>query len=230
MVEVSAGPFLRGSVPGVGLEDEHPQRTIELSAFYIDRTEVTQADYARCVDAGKCKAPVCKKDRANDWDPAARATHPVVCIEWEEARGYCAFAGKRLPTEAEWEKAARGTDGRFYPWGNDAPTCERANYYECGKKGTVPVGSYPSGASPFGAHDMAGNVWEWTADFHMAEYYVASPAKDPEGPSAGESKIVRGGAFKYGASELLSAGRTFDDPTVHFEHVGVRCAKSKDGL
>jgi formylglycine-generating enzyme required for sulfatase activity len=227
MVLVPEGPFLRGSLPGVGLEDEHPQRSIILAAFLIDVTEVTQANYARCVDAGRCVAPKCKADRATDWDPSGRATHPVVCIAWSEAKAFCEFVGKRLPTEAEWEKAARGPDGRLYPWGNDAPTCEHANYFECDRKGTEPVGSHPTGRSPYGALDMAGNVWEWTADFHLANYYVASSAKDPEGPSDGDRKVVRGGAFKYGASELLSAGRTYDAPTVHFEHVGVRCAKSR---
>ena len=226
MVLVAAGSFLRGSPPGVGLEDEHPQRTIELGAFYIDRTEVRQSDFARCVTAGACPAPHCKDDRPTDWDPTKRAEHPVVCIDWASAQAYCQWAHKRLPTEAEWEKAARGSDGRLYPWGNEAPTCERANYQECGRKDTLPAGSLPKGASPFGALDMAGNVWEWVADWHLSSYYVASPAKNPEGPFSGEARVVRGGAFKYGATELSSAGRTYDEPTIHYEHVGVRCAKS----
>lgn len=226
MALIAGGPFLRGSLPGVGLDDEHPQRSIVLATFFIDRTEVRQRDYAECVTAGACPAPRCNADRAIDWDPAARGAHPVVCIGWEEARAYCTFRGKRLPTEAEWEKAARGADGRPYPWGSAAPTCERANYEDCDHHDTLAVGSLPAGATPEGVFDLAGNVWEWVADWHMADYYDASAARDPEGPFQGEKKVVRGGAFPYGADDLLSAGRTFDLPEQHFEHVGVRCARS----
>jgi formylglycine-generating enzyme required for sulfatase activity len=220
MQDVPAGSFLRGSAAGVGLEDEHPQRTIELSGFAIDKTEVTQADYAKCVAANACTAVTC--ERAFTREDAK----PVVCVTWQQAKSYCAWAGKRLPTEAEWEKAARGTDGRSYPWGNDKPTCEHARYYSCGKGEPDPVGSHPKGASPYGALDMAGNVWEWVEDWHDAGYYATCPAKDPPGPTQGTKKVVRGGAFKYGADELLSAGRTFDKPTVTYEHVDFRCAKS----
>ncbi|MFO0613801.1 MAG: formylglycine-generating enzyme family protein [Polyangiaceae bacterium] len=225
MVLVPPGPFLRGSVEGVGLRDEHPQRKIDLDAFFIDQTEVTQAAYAKCVEAKACVTPRCKKDRPTDWDPEARAAYPVVCIDWEEARAYCSFVGKRLPTEAEWEKAARGTEGALYPWGNAEPTCDLANYSDCDRGGPAPVGSYPKNKSPYGALDMAGNVWEWVADYHLASYYNASPDKNPEGPFEGDDRVVRGGSFKYDAELLLSAERTYDEPTVHYEHIGVRCAR-----
>ena len=226
MVLVPAGRFLRGSLPDAGIADERPQRELELSAFYIDKTEVTQRAFAKCVSAGACAAPRCKEDRRTDWDPSARADHPVVCIAWADARAFCAWAGKRLPTEAEWEKAARGTDGRLYPWGNDPPTCARANYVDCQPRGTKPVGSLAAGATVYGALDMAGNVWEWVSDWHMGDYYRASPQRDPTGPFDGKEKVVRGGAFSYAADQLPSAGRVFDDPAIRYEHVGVRCAKT----
>jgi formylglycine-generating enzyme required for sulfatase activity len=225
MVLVPAGTFLRGSPEDVGLDDEHPQRAIELDAFHIDATEVTQAAYGKCVDAGTCAAPTCKKGRDAGWDPVARSRYPVVCVDWSEARAFCAFVGKRLPTEAEWEKAARGAEGAIYPWGNAEPTCELANYADCDKGGPEPVGSYPKNRSPYGALDMAGNVWEWVADWHLSAYYNASPAKNPEGPVEGKHKVVRGGSFKFSIDLLTSAERTYDDPTVRYEHIGIRCAK-----
>lgn len=224
MVRVPAGEFLRGSPPGVGLVDERPQRRIHLSTFDIDRREVTVAEYDRCVKAGTCAAPRCT---ASDQQPERRPKHPAVCIPWEQARRYCAFVGKRLPTEAEWEKAARGTDGRLFPWGNDKPTCALANYSGCQKpESTLPAGSLPKGATPYGALDLAGNVWEWVADWHHAAYYTTCPPRDPPGPFLGEKKVVRGGAFSYAASEVGSHGRTYDRPTVAYNHVGFRCARS----
>jgi formylglycine-generating enzyme required for sulfatase activity len=226
MVIVPAGPFLRGSPDGVGSSDERPQKEITMSAFYVDKTEVTQKAYAKCVEAKKCKAPQCSSDRKTDWDPDKRGDHPVVCIHWKQAKAYCEFAGKRLPTEAEWEKAARGTDGRRYPWGEDPPDCELAQYYGCNTKDTLPVGSLPKGASPYGALDMAGNVWEWIADWYDSGYYKVAPAQDPPGPKRGDEKPVRGGSWKYGKKDLDVAPRTFEEPMKAYEHVGVRCAKS----
>jgi formylglycine-generating enzyme required for sulfatase activity len=165
-VPVPAGAFLRGS--NRGEEDERPARRQRLPAFRIDRTEVTRGMYARCVQARRCP-PL---EALPDPDPAPDL--PVTGVTWAEARAYCAFAGGRLPTEAEWEKAARGTDGREFPWGNDAD-CTRANFGNYDGEGPCagvnpgrpePVGSRPSGASPFGALDMAGNVWEWVEDRH----------------------------------------------------------------
>ncbi len=228
MVRVAAGAFKRGSPAGVGLEDERPQREINLATFDIDRTEVTAAAYKKCVAAGQCTAPACESDKSDN--PETRPNHPVVCVPWAHAKKYCEWAGKRLPTEAEWEKAARGTDGRRYPWGSDEPSCKLANYSGCslsGKtKSTRAVGSLPGGASPYGALDMAGNVWEWVADWHHAEYYAICLADNPPGPHSGKYKVVRGGAYSYSDESLETHGRTYDKPTVTYEHVGFRCARS----
>lgn len=221
MVRVPEGDFLRGSPDGVGLEDEHPQRPIFLSAFDIDRTEVSVEDYGACVTAGGCEAAKCTEDGD---EPERRADHPVVCVPWAAAEKYCAWAGKRLPTEAEWEKAARGTDGAKYPWGEGEPSCARANHYDCGKE-RKPVSSHPTGKSPYGALNMAGNVYEWVADWHHRDYYAISPARNPRGPWSGAKKVVRGGAFSYGADELNAHGRTYDRPVKAYDQVGFRCAK-----
>jgi len=222
MVRVPEGWFLLGSPPSVGLEDEHPQRKVWLDDFDIDTTEVALADYQRCVAAGACVAPSCSDE---DHHAETRADHPVVCIPWEQAVAYCSWAHKRLPTEAEWEKAARGGDGRRFPWGATEPSCELANFHGCGGS-THAVGSNTAGKSPYGALDMAGNVWEWVADWHHSEYYAILPERNPPGPWSGEKKVVRGGSFSYGASELEAHGRTYDLPTIAYEHVGVRCARS----
>jgi eukaryotic-like serine/threonine-protein kinase len=165
-VLIPAGPFQQGSTRGE--EDERPARTTSLRPFTVDRTEVTRGDYARCVTARRCK-PV-PASLAGPADADARL--PVTFVSWSDAQAYCRFAGGRLLTEAEWEKAARGTDGREYPWGDEA-TCDRANWgnFEgegpCAGKNPghpVAVGQYPTGASPYGVQDLGGNVWEWVAD------------------------------------------------------------------
>jgi formylglycine-generating enzyme required for sulfatase activity len=176
-VAIPGGPFTQGSTRGE--EDERPARKVTLKAFAIDRTEVTRGDYAACVDAGRCKPSGDKTD--------GQAKLPVTGVDWTDGQAYCKFAGGRLPTEAEWEKAARGTDGREYPWGNELD-CTRANWgnFEgegpCAGKNPghpVAVGQYPSGASPYGVLDMGGNVWEWVAD-----KYDQDPGR----------RVVRGGS------------------------------------
>jgi formylglycine-generating enzyme required for sulfatase activity len=186
MVYVPEGEFLMGSPSGQGNDDEHPQHTVYLDAFWIDQTEVTNAQYRKCLEAGVCRKPVC-------WDNSDynAPDQPVVCVSWGDARTYCEWAGVRLPSEAEWEKAARGTDGRVYPWGNEAPICERANYAVCVGK-AASAGSYPAGVSPYGALDMAGNVWEWVADWYAGNYYSRSPARNPQGGAGlgGETRVT----------------------------------------
>ena len=190
MLYVPAGAFPMGSLDGVGQEDEHPQHAVTLDAFWIDRTEITNALYQTCAEAGACRV------QGMPWyDPQGRPDHPVE-VTWDNAEAYCRWVGARLPTEAEWEKAARGTDGRTYPWGSREPDCETANYltedHFCVWEGASPVASYPSGASPYGVLDMAGNVAEWVNDWYDPDYYARSPAQNPPGPGTGVSRVIQG--------------------------------------
>ena len=212
MVHVPVGEFLMGSKDDPdAADDEHPQHTVYVSEFWIDKTEATNAQYRNCVEAGACRAPTTCDLGDPTYSDLSKTDHPVVCVSWQDAKAYCEWAGKRLPTEAEWEKAARGTDGRKYPWG-DAFDCQRGNfddeteidsYVVPGGKGcdgyvrTAPVGSFASGASPYGVLDMAGNVWEWCQDWYDEDYYASSPQHDPEGPSSGSRRVVRGGSWRY---------------------------------
>ena len=194
MVYVPAGEFLMGSLPDTGNSSERPQHVVYLDSYWIDRTEVTNAQYRLCVNAGICSAPGCWKEKDFSDDD-----QPVVCVDWVQAHTYCQWAGVRLPTEAEWEKAARGLDGRTYPWGEQPPSCLYAVMNEggkgCGAEKPWPVGSKLKGASPYGALDMAGNVWEWVADWYAADYYQDSPVRNPAGPSSGLDKVLRGGSW-----------------------------------
>jgi formylglycine-generating enzyme required for sulfatase activity len=226
MVLVSAGEFTMGSPDGEGGSDEHPQHTVDLDAYYIDQYEVTVERYKRFMTQAK---------RANPgyWDQVKLrrdAKKPVVGIDWNDAQAYCEWAGKRLPTEAEWEKAARGTDKRTYPWGESKPNSSTANFgkaYEPEKayaEKLKAVGSYKRGKSPFGAYDMAGNVWEWVADWYDKDYYRNSPEKDPQGPSSGKSKVLRGGSWYSNPTRLRSADRGRGSPASRNAFDGVRCA------
>ncbi len=194
MVFVPEGPFTMGT--DSGRANEAPAHRVSLSAYFIDRTPVTNAQYRACVEAGACQPPtnLASHTRPEYYGNPAFDDYPVLYVDWSRARDYCAWAGKRLPTEAEWEKAARGQDGRLWPWG-DEPDPSRANIREEGVGDTTAVGRYPTGASPYGALDMAGQVWEWVADRYDPDYYVQSPAIDPPGPSAGVRYVLRGGSL-----------------------------------
>jgi formylglycine-generating enzyme required for sulfatase activity len=221
---------MMGCNPSVDREcrkDELPMHTVTLDAFDIDVTEVTQAQYYECVAARVCHPPTC------DWDPCkARANHPVVCIDRPDAIAYCSWKEKRLPTEAQWEKAARGTDGRKFPWGNQAIDCVYANLDGCNYPsaglGTLEVGSLPKGISPYGALDMSGNAGEWTADIYDPGYYAVSPPDNPQGPPptpAYSEWVGRGGSWRSKAVWHRTSQRDNYETTYVKNSMGTRCVK-----
>ncbi len=213
-VYIPEGEFARGDANGGS--NEKPVKTIFVSGFWLKQTEVTNAEYGRCVAGGKCSAP-----NNNSWQQSQYANHPVTDVDWSQAVAYATWAGGRLPTEAEWERACRGDDGRSYPWGNATPSSSTANFGDS-SRGTTAVGSYPAGASPYGLLDMAGNVWEWTADWYDAGYYASAPQRDPTGPSSGSGRVLRGGSFVYNATDVRCANRGWFFPDVRLVNVGFR--------
>ncbi len=232
MVHVPAGEFRMGCNKKVDKQcskDEKPYHKVHLDAFYIDKYEVTVEQYAACVRAGKCKKP--NAGGTCNWGKSDRGNHPINCVDWYQAKSYCEWTGRRLPTEAEWEKAARGTDGRKYPWGNQKATCDYAvmnenNQSGCGRGSTWPVGGKPRGASPYGAMDMAGNVWEWCADWYDEKYYRNSPNRNPKGPSSGKARVLRGGSWNGSPNGLRSSPRGRRDPDFRHDNLGFRCART----
>jgi sulfatase modifying factor 1 len=233
MVEVPGGMFEMGSTD---YPDEMPTRQVQVDTFWMDETEVTVEAYAACVDVGECSEP--STDTYCNWMVAGREDHPVNCVTWYKAEKYCGFAGegtKRLPTEAEWEKAARGTDTREYPWGDSpAPSCTHAVMDDaaaggsgCGMGSTWAVGSKPMGDSPYGAHDMAGNVGEWVADWY-ASPYDATETDNPTGPAMGTARALRGGSWaNVSFTSSFRAARRADGPPFGASNsVGFRCART----
>ena len=218
---VPAGPFVMGTDEGwAGLRPAHEVR---LEAFWIDETEVTNRRYGQCVAAGVCRPPAETTSYTRDpyFLDEAYGEYPVLHVAWQDAQTYCQWAGRTLPSEAQWEKAARGADGRLYPWGNGAPARDLLNNFEVSYlEDTVPVGSYPMGASPYGALDMAGNVWEWTSD-----WFQPYPGGDPSASdNFGEVyKVLRGGSFVDAADATT---RYPNDPGLQTHDIGFRCALS----
>jgi formylglycine-generating enzyme required for sulfatase activity len=204
-----------------GDQDEKPVHRVYLDEFYIDKYEVTNEEYSKCTSMGQCNQNI---KYTGFTDPQ----QPVVGVSWNQADAYCKWAGKRLPTEAEWEKAARGTDDRLYPWG-EGIDCTKANYGACKQDKTTQVGSYPLGASPYRTMDMGGNVWEWVADWYDKNYYQNSPSRNPQGPKSGFVHILRGGSWRYiqwGVRTTYRFRFTINS-NYNFNDVGFRCAKTQ---
>jgi formylglycine-generating enzyme required for sulfatase activity len=263
-VYVPAGEFLMGFVnsDSEAGNAEKPQHKVTLDAFWIDRTEVTNAMFAKFVTASGYKTnaekarkgyvynPTSKswKETAGaDWqhprgtgsDLAGLGQHPTVLVSWNDAAAYCAWTGRRLPTEAEWEKAARGMDGRKFPWGNQDAAGNLLNFadrnlevdwadknVDDGYQFTAPVGSYPKGVSPYGALDMAGDVWEWVADWYDEGYYASAPAQNPKGPETGQYRVLRGGSWDDRQGFVRAAVRGSVELDNGSDNVGFRCARS----
>lgn len=223
--------------------DEIPAHHLQLDAYWIDQVEVTNGMYGLCVRAGTCRPParINSDNRGDYFGNPEFQDYPVVHVAWYDANVYCQWAGRRLPSEAEWERAARGDDMRTFPWGDEPPNAHNSNSLNIAGD-TSRVGSYPLGISPFGALDMAGNVWEWVADYYDPYYYAKSPDMNPSGPSnsgLNYLRVIRGGSFQDDLLSLRIANRGYDvgpDPSAfpgqdaYYGHatvkIGFRCAQS----
>lgn len=217
-------------------DEETPQHVVYLDAYWIDQTEVTNAQYAMCIASGSCSTP--KENgslsQSSYYDNPLFATYPVIFVSWSQAAAYCTWAGRRLPTEAMWEKAARGPDGLIYPWGNTfdgvkANFCDincrdpwKDDLYDDGYVDTSPVGDYPAGASIYGAFDMAGNVYEWVADWF--EPYRRIRQENPIGPLSGSEHIIRGGSWGDDSAHIRTAVRSHVNVPESSNFIGFRCA------
>jgi len=248
MLIIPEGEFIQGSEEG--FPDEVPVRTVYLDTFYLDKLEVTNQEYRDCVEEGACDLPRrldCCTEQPGGYvhfpdyfgNPEFD-DYPVIFITWYDAHDYCEWRGARLATEAEWEKASRGTDGRTFPWGNEEPTPELINFTWPWPGGeitqrprftTSPVGSYPEGASPYGVLDLAGNVYEWVWDRYDKQYYQYAPDVNPMGPDTGDFRVTRGGSFFNQAFRNRSANRNnayIPADSFHFDG-GARCAADPPG-
>jgi formylglycine-generating enzyme len=240
MLLVPEGPFTMGSDDvGAGWHqgnpNEHPQHTVTLKSYYIDQFEVTIARYAKFLEATKHGVPP-------SWDEDAVTSagdRPVVGVDWKDANAYCVWVGERLPTEAEWEKAARGTDKRRFPWGDMQPFVDIANYNRglwvsypitlapvtSGAEGmSIRHGLKDGGKSPYGLYHMAGNAAEWVADWYDREYYAKAPKENPTGPAEGEKKVLRGGSWGDPPRSIRVTARFSADPEFRDTSIGFRCA------
>jgi len=212
---VPAGTLTMGGMDVYRESDELPVHEVKLNAFWVDQVEVTNGMYNLCVQAGSCRPPVKinSDNRLEYFGNPEFQDYPVVNVAWYDANAYCLWAGRSLPTEAQWEYAARGSDKRNFPWGDEPPNQYNSNSINL-VGDTSRVGSYPEGASPFGALDMAGNVWEWCADWFDENEYKnrKTPIKDPAGPEKGSLRVLRGGSFNFSYYDARSAGRFWDYP------------------
>ena len=223
MAFVPAGEFTMGSEKGD--PDETPVHQVYLAAYSIDKYEVSNAFYRQCVNAEVCSAPgeLGSLTRSNYYGNSQYDNYPVINVNWNMARTYCEWRGAKLPTEAQWEKAARGSNDIIYPWGNDAPNSTLLNYNE-NIGDTINVGFYAGGASPYGLYDMAGNVSEWVADWYDPNYYQKSPSSNPLGPDTGEFRVLRGGSWFSLGSHIRTSDRDEFNPSFISNYVGFRCS------
>ena len=223
MARIPAGEFIMGSEQGE--EDERPVRHIKLDGYYVDLFEVTVSEYAKCVEAHACPEP--RTGLLYNWGTKGQEGHPINGVSWDDASSYCEWVDKRLPTEAEWEKAARGLDGRTFPWGEGLDE-DRGNYWKVGSEGTVPAGSYSLGVSPFHIHDMAGNVLEWVEDWYDSDYYDSIPTWNPVNKSESEYKVLRGGSwFTADSLDLRTSKRFKHPPQSRHSTNGFRCIRTE---
>jgi len=223
MVLIPAGEFIMGT--NADEKWEGPEHRVYLDAYEIDIYEVTAKDYFDCVTAGKCSKIKSKHPALTNEEHAApykkRPTEPIRDITWFDAKSYCEWVSKRLPTEAEWEKAARGPENYANPWGN-----REFKKGDAGIEGFGAGGSFPTDKSPYGVYDMAGNASEWAADWYSDDYYKESPFKNPTGPLKGKERTVRGGNYRSDSTSYFSVLRFSAPPNFHFDEIGFRCARS----
>lgn len=239
MTDVPAAEFQMGcnnAIDTVCRDDENPYHKVMINAFRIDKYEVSAGDYKKCVDAGACNNNNSAElhylsfteDMACNFGPEGKYTNPMNCVSWYGAKAYCEWAGKRLATEAEWEKAARGLDGQKFPWGNDPLDKERAIYTSTGtsRAGTAAIGSKETGKSPYGAYDMIGNVREWVNDWYSDTYYGKSSLNNPQGPGSSDKKSLRGGSWASDdEADLRASSRYGKAPSARDTDIGLRCVK-----
>jgi iron(II)-dependent oxidoreductase len=241
MVKIPAGTFLMGSDKKVdrnAYQPEFPQRRVYLDAYEIDKYEVTTVQFLKFVLATDRKPLIDWQYEGGNFQETM-ANHPVMHVSWFDADAYCRWAGKRLPTSAEWEKAARGEDGRIYPWGNEPAGLSRANFGRTGLSGPVrdrperlllyppiiSVDKYDNGVSPYGVFQLAGNVAEWTADWYDPHYYKTAPDRNPKGPEKGTQRAFRGGGWIDSTPSVRPAQRNGTDPNTKMNWLGFRCAR-----
>lgn len=218
---VPEGEFLMGKGE-VRKNDNSPQHFVYLDAFWMDKYEVSNSMYLKCLQAGACSEMVSDNTTYQNW---IYRDHPVTYVTWEQANAYCQWAGRRLPTEAEWEKAARGTDGRKYPWGNEAANARLANFDGSIIQEAVSVYRYPLGASPYGVLNMSGNAREWIADWYGEDYYLVTPYANPTGPETGTERSLRSGSYNEDKNEIAITSRYRHEPQSAGLSRGFRCAE-----